>query len=92
MANPINETINRVNGGISDFKNKAMKSEDQLEKFSHNTGEKIGAMATEFADSATEYVKTGRSYVKLHPVQGIALAAAVGLVTGSLVTLLLRRK
>ncbi len=90
------ETLNKVNGV-------AGKVDNQLSKFSNDAGKKIGTMASDFADSASSYVADfadtasnriamGRNYVKENPATGIAIAAATGLVVGSLLTIALRRK
>ena len=92
MANTTTETFNKINGAGHDFKNKVQQAEGTLDKISHDAGEKIGSMASKLSDSATDYVKTGRTYVKEHPEKGIALAALVGAVVGSLFTMSLRRK
>jgi len=59
---------------------------------SHNVGEKVGVVASEFADTASEYVVAGRQYVKQNPEKGMMFAALAGVVAGSLLTLALRRR
>lgn len=63
-----------------------------MEAVSHDIGSRIGSMATNVSDRATEYMATTRSYVKENPIQSMAIAAATGAVLGSLATLLARRK
>jgi ElaB/YqjD/DUF883 family membrane-anchored ribosome-binding protein len=89
---PSTELMNRSNGPGQDFKSKIQVAEKQFEKMSHDAGAKVGAMATNLADSANEYVETGRDYVKHNPGRSVAIAAATGLVVGSLITLAMRRK
>ncbi len=69
-----------------------VKIEDQLVKFSSEAGKKFGAMASDIADTTSEYIETGREYVKQNPAKGIAIAAGAGLVIGSLITMALKRK
>ena len=93
MANTTTDSFNKINSGAHDFKAKVQHtSEGSLDKISHDAGEKIGSLASQLSDSATDYVKNGRTYVKDNPEKGIALAAVVGAVVGSLFTMSLRRK
>ena len=91
MANVTNEVMNRADGANHEFK-KVIGAENNLEKISHDAGKKVGAMASDFVASTSEYARTGRDYVKENPAKGIALAAAVGVVAGSLLTIALRRR
>lgn len=68
------------------------KLEKNLEKASHDAGQKAGMMASKFADTATDYVNRSQTYVKANPTKGVAIAAAAGLVAGSLLTMALRRR
>ena len=93
MANTTPDTYNKANGATQDYKNKMQNTAAlSLGRISHDTGEKLGAMVSKFSDSASEYVQTSRAYVKENPEKGIAIAAVVGAVIGSLFTLSLRRK
>lgn len=90
MPNLPSEIANKANGATTDFKNKILNSEHQLEKLAHSAGEKAGAMVSSFSKSTSESIQSGREYVKENPAKSIAIAAAAGLVTGSLLTLLMR--
>jgi ElaB/YqjD/DUF883 family membrane-anchored ribosome-binding protein len=93
MASPTQDTYNRINGAAQDFNGRAQQTaEGALDRISHDAGEKIGAMASQISDSATEYVESGRKFVKENPEKGVAIAAAVGAVVGGLLALSLRRK
>ncbi len=74
-----------------DYKTKNA-GENGLEKFSRDSGRKLGNAAAGFAQSTTEYVKSGREYVSENPVSGVAIAAAAGAVVGSILTLSMRRR
>lgn len=90
MANlSTNEAINKANGAAKDIYNTSAHS---LENMSHAIGEKAGSTVARFSDSASEYYKTGREFVKENPVKGIAIAAAAGLVVGSLLSMSMRRR
>jgi ElaB/YqjD/DUF883 family membrane-anchored ribosome-binding protein len=90
MANLQNETSTKSNGAISDFKNKILNGEHQMERLAQNAGEKIGTIASDFAHSTADSMKSSREYVKENPVKGVAIAAAAGLVAGSLLTMVMR--
>ena len=68
------------------------KIEKNLEKVSHDVGQKAGMMASKFADTTTDYVSRSEIYVKANPAKGVAIAAAVGLVAGSILTMAMRSK
>ncbi len=91
MANLTPESAGK-NGVASEFKNKIHSSEQQLEKMVHNVGEKIGTMASDFTNTTADSMKQGRDYVQENPVKGIAIAAAAGLVAGSLLTIIARSR
>ncbi len=92
MENSKTDILSKSNGAAHDFKNKIQNTEKSLEKMSMEAGEKAGAMVSTFAHSTADYVETGRDYVKENPVKGVAIAAAAGLVVGSLMTLALRKR
>lgn len=92
MGNLASDTPSKMTPPARDFKNGALSAESGLEALSHNAGERIGAMASQISDSASDYAKSGREYVKENPVAGIAMAAAAGAIAGSLITLIMRRR
>lgn len=91
MANLTNETMNKTNGMAHDVRSKAQGAERQLERMSNQAGERIGEWASTIANSATEYAKVSRDYVQENPVKSVAIAAATGIVVGSLFTLAMRK-
>jgi ElaB/YqjD/DUF883 family membrane-anchored ribosome-binding protein len=78
MANPAMD-----NSSVKDI-------EQNIHKFSRESGERAGELASQVADTTAEYYNAGRSYLKANPVQGAAYAAATGFVVGSLLTLIFR--
>jgi len=93
MASPTQDTYNRINGAAQDFKGRVQQNaEGALDRLSHDAGERLGSMASQISDSASEYVESGRKFVKENPERGVAIAAAVGAVVGGLLALSLRRK
>ncbi len=78
------------NGLALDMKPKA--PEHGLEAFAHQAGERAGALATDIAHTASEYTKNSRAYVKENPAKGVAIAAFAGMLTGSLLTMAMRRR
>jgi len=92
MENPTSDTFGRVNGSSRDFKHTMEGAGDKLEQMSHDTGKKIGAIASDFVSTTSGYAKAGRDYVKENPATGVAIAAAAGLVLGSVLAMAGRRK
>jgi len=96
MASPTStssDSFNKINGAAQDFKNRAQQSaESAIDRFSSEAGERLGAIASQLSDSTSQYVEEGRKFVKENPEKGIAIAAGVGAVVGTLLTLALRRK
>jgi ElaB/YqjD/DUF883 family membrane-anchored ribosome-binding protein len=92
MANLMAETTSKASGENSEFKNKILNSEHQLEKLAQNAGERVGAMASDFANTTADKMKSSREYVKENPVKCVAIATATGLVVGSLLTIVMRSR
>ena len=63
-----------------------------VESASHRLGTRLGTVAGDVSEKASDYVDTTRTYVKEHPIQSIAAAAAAGVVVGSLVSMFRGRK
>ena len=92
MANMNTDQSNRINSSTSDFKNKNLNGEHMPDKMSHNAGEKVGSMASRFASSTADTMKSSKEYVKNNPMKGAAFAAALGLVTGGFLAILMRNR
>jgi ElaB/YqjD/DUF883 family membrane-anchored ribosome-binding protein len=67
------------------------KPEDHLSKIAGNAGQKIGKVASDIATAATSRIQLGRDYIVENPAKGVAIAAATGVVVGSLLTMAMRR-
>lgn len=91
MISP-NSVEQRANGAARSMSDVAQNVSSKIEKFSHDAGQKVGALTSQLQDGASEYVETGRDYIKQNPIQATAYAAVAGLALGSLLTLVLRRK
>jgi ElaB/YqjD/DUF883 family membrane-anchored ribosome-binding protein len=87
-----NESLNAKADASRIYKNPPSFSEMSLESKAHEVGEKIGNAVSNFANTSSNYLKTGQSYVSHNPSKGVAIAAATGLVLGSLLTLAMRRR
>jgi len=85
-----NEILGKANSAVNDFKNRAHDADDQFAKLSHNAGKKLGAMASDLVSSTSSYVTTSRDYVAENPIKGVAIAAAAGVVVGSILTMSMR--
>lgn len=92
MATPTSEALNKPESIGYDTKNKSFSSDSSMDKFPRDTTRKLSSMASDFSDRTSEYVRNGREYVKEHPTTGVAIAAAAGLVAGSLLTMVFGRK
>jgi ElaB/YqjD/DUF883 family membrane-anchored ribosome-binding protein len=92
MSNASTDLLSKANSMATDFKNKVISEESHLEKLAHNAGDKIGTMASNLANSTASSMKSSREFVKHNPVKGVAIAAAAGLVMGSLLTLIMRSR
>jgi ElaB/YqjD/DUF883 family membrane-anchored ribosome-binding protein len=92
MANLINETKKNTNGMAVELANKVHDSKNYVNDLVYDSGEKIGHMASDVANSAIDSFKSGREYVKDHPYQGFAMATLIGMLSGVLLTVLMRRR
>lgn len=88
MSNPTPETTSLLSG----LKSKVQIPEGRLESLAHGLGEQVGARASNVVNTTSDFVQTGREYVQDNPIKGVAIAAASGLVLGTLLTLAMRRK
>jgi len=61
-----------------------------LESLARETGETFGRIAARFNDSTSYHLEEGREYIEKNPMKTLAIAAGVGLLAGSLFTLILR--
>lgn len=92
MANVTTETFNKVDKIAHNLKDKASQGEDQLTQMTYDAGKKVGAIASDFASTTMDYAKSGREFVKENPGKGVAIAAGIGLLAGSLLTITMRRR
>jgi ElaB/YqjD/DUF883 family membrane-anchored ribosome-binding protein len=92
MATITNDTIGKTNSIANDYKSKMQSADDQLGKMSYHVGERVGAMATNLANTTSEYVKSSRDYIHDNPGKSVAIAATAGIVAGSLMTMVMHRR
>lgn len=91
--NPSNlEKENKLNGPSRSMQHVAESVSGRLEKFSHEAGEKVGKLASNVSEGASEYIESSRSYIRNKPIQSTAMAAAAGLAAGFLLMMFARRK
>lgn len=86
------DSFNAKADSSRNFKNQPSFSEMSLEGKAHQVGEKLGSAVSNFANTSSNYLKSGQSYVSHNPSKGVAIAAATGLVLGSLLTVIMRRR
>lgn len=93
MNTQTKEKASKGNGATASFKNaKHAKALDRssIGEMVQESGEKMGALASDIYSSTADSIESGTSYVTRHPLKGAAVAAAAGLVAGSLLTAALR--
>ena len=95
MSNHMSETKGKSNVSHQDLNGKMPNMESRMENVSHDVGEKLGekleGMVSGAKETATEYAKTSREYVKDHPGKSVAIAAVSGLIAGALISSAFRR-
>lgn len=79
MANLTSETLSKANGIVHDTQNHIENAESKLRQISYGI-DRLGAKIK------------NPNYVEEHPAKGLVIAAAVGMVAGSLMTMALRRR
>lgn len=70
-----------------DIKHKMRDVGENIAVQTHDVGRKIGQITAETED----YIVAGKKFVKDNPVQSMVVAGAVGIVVGSLLTLILKK-
>lgn len=92
MANITTDTFNKLDKPAHNLKDKISAGEDKVTQMTYDAGKKVGAIASDFANTAMDYTKSGREYVKENPATGVAIAAGIGILAGSLLTMAMRRR
>lgn len=82
---------NTINTAADFIKEKISDVNIDVEQYSHEAGKKIGQMAADFNNKSEDYIETGKAFIKEHPVQSIIIAGAVGLVVGSVLTMIFKK-
>lgn len=70
-----------------DIKHKMRDVGENVAQYTHDAGKKIGQITAESED----YIEAGKKFVKENPVQSLVIAGAVGIVVGSLLTLIFKK-
>lgn len=70
-----------------DIKHKMRDVGENVAQYTHDAGKKIGQITAESED----YIEAGKKFVKENPVQSMVIAGAVGIVVGSLLTLIFKK-
>lgn len=87
-------TRERIDGSSpmgSNFSDKMQNLSGAVEKSSKELGNKLGSAIETATDQAAVYVDETRTYVKSHPLQSVLVAAGVGVLCGSLISMASRR-
>lgn len=75
-----------------DFSSRIQGMDSVLDASPRSLGNQLGTLANNFTGSATAAVKSGRRYIEENPARSVAIAAACGVVAGSLLTIASRRR
>ncbi len=70
-----------------DIKHKMRDVGENIGHYTHDAGKKIGQIASESED----YIEAGRKFVKENPIQSVLVAGAVGIIVGSLLTMIFKK-
>jgi ElaB/YqjD/DUF883 family membrane-anchored ribosome-binding protein len=70
-----------------DIQHKMRDVGENVAQYTHDAGKKIGQITAESED----YIEAGKKFVKENPVQSMVIAGAVGIVVGSLLTLIFKK-
>ncbi len=89
MANLIGDSLSKANGAATEFKNKIQDTGHMLASSAQDLRQPAAAISSGFASAASDSMKYSRDYVKENPAKGVAIAAATGLVAGSLLTMMM---
>lgn len=97
MNTQTKEKTSKGNGAPASYKNakrakgsSSPSSQSSIGEMVQESGEKMGALASDIYASTADTIETGTSYVTRHPIKGAAMAAAAGLFAGSLLTAAIR--
>ena len=82
----------KINGAAREMGSAVDTVTDRLEKFSHDAGKSVGSFASDVSERASDYIDSGRGFIKENPLQAAAIAVAAGAAVGCLLTLAARRR
>ncbi len=71
---------------------KPFQADTNFEKSLQDKTQSLADMASTFASTTSSYLKSGKDYVKANPNKSVAIAAVAGIVTGSLVSMAMRKR
>jgi len=70
-----------------DIKQKVNEFGEDIGQYTHDAGLKLGEIVAESED----FIQSGRKFIKENPVQSVVVAAAAGIVVGSLLTMIFKK-
>ncbi len=93
MANVGGDTMqSKINSAKNEMINKTQSLGGTLEKASRELGDRIGSVAGEVTERASDYYETTCSYIRQKPMQSVLIAAATGLFVGNILGMVSRRR
>lgn len=81
-----------MQSSIENHSDKLHHIENQIERITFETGEKIGSLASAVTNTTLDYKENAENFIEKNPVKALAIAAGAGLVVGCLISYLLRKK
>jgi ElaB/YqjD/DUF883 family membrane-anchored ribosome-binding protein len=78
-----------ITGAVQD---QAHKIGERIGDISEDMAHKMESVAHDINVKAEDYIESSRHYVKDHPLQSVAIAAATGLALGSLLVMVKKNK
>ncbi len=70
-----------------DIKHKMRDVGENIGHYTHDAGKKIGQITAESED----YIEACQKFVKENPIQSVLVAGAVGIIVGSLLTMIFKK-
>lgn len=71
---------------------KLSQTDSNYEKSLRDKGQSFGDMASTLASTTSSYLKSSKEYVKQNPNKSVVMAAVAGIVTGSLLSMAMRKR
>ncbi len=92
MANSMSDRNSRANGLEQDLKERIKMGERSISKTFRDASDKAEKHFNSVVETADDYAKSGRKYVRAKPAKGITFAVLAGFLMGFVTSLFMRRQ